>query len=156
MLILIVRVILIFVIQSYLIKFSFCRQTPSKSYSYRENSDETESILFQEKYENHRMVEIIFMRESKSQNMIDCFLYGDKKLADNAISKRPRPPQVRYVSRKELSDWANQCTQLLIEKMRNEQIQNYYDIDFPEEFNNKIDRNFFDGLLVCIDYLTKL
>jgi hypothetical protein len=102
------------------------------------------------------MVEIIFMRESNSQNMIDCFLYGDKKLADNAISKRPRPPEVRYVSSKELSDWANQCSQLLIEKMRNGEIQSYYDKDFPEEFNNKIYRNFFDGLLVCIDYLRKL
>jgi len=167
-------VILLLVIESYLIKFSFCK--PSKSYSYGEYSGEIDSILFQEKYGNHRMVEIIFMRESNSQNMIDCFLYGDKELADNAISKRPRPPQVRYVSSKKLSYWVNKCSQLLIGKMRNGKIQNYsdkhflqenyydkdfhednyYDQDFPQEFNNEIDRNFFDGLMVCIDYLTKL
>ena len=118
------------------------------NYGYQEF--EMKSILFKESDKSHRMVEIIFQKVSNSQNMIDCFLYGDKKLADNAISRRSDQLEVEYVTTKELSDWADKCSELLIEKIKNGQIQKYYDKDFPEEYNNKIDRYFFDGLMVFI------
>lgn len=114
------------------------------SYGITKSCGNAKSVLFKESNKSHRMIEISFSNDS----ITDCLVYGDKRLAQKAISRKLCPPKVVYVSRKELSEWALVCSKWLSNLLDKRSVPTYSDNDFPQEFNNKIDRYFFDGILV--------
>ncbi|CAG2164291.1 unnamed protein product [Oppiella nova] len=112
---------------------------------YKEKScGNTKPILFKESETSHRMIEIVFLNNT----IIDCFLYGDKQLAENAIEKKLCKPKVKFVDPKALSSYAYRCSEWLSRQIRKGEVPSYSDEDFPDEYNNKIDRNFFEGILI--------
>ena len=116
------------------------------SYKIEKSCGNSKSILFKESDKSHRLVEISF----SNQTVTDCLIYGDKLLAEKAISQKLCPPKVVYVSHKELSKWALICSNWLSSQLKTRLVPTYSDNDFPQEYNNKIDRYFFDGILVII------
>ncbi|XP_054166705.1 phospholipase A2-like [Oppia nitens] len=96
------------------------------------------------------MVEI----EIFNNTIVDCFLYGDKRIADKVLANKVCKPKEQYVDRQVLTDWALKCSQWLSGLLRKGTVPTYgdhcseSDSDFPKEYNNKIDRNFFDGILI--------
>lgn len=116
----------------------------SKESYLKKPCGKTKHILFKEKEKSQRMVEI----ELKNDKIIDCFIYGNKSLAEKWISKKSCKPNVKIVKRRELSDWALKCSNWLLATVKRGKLPNYSDNDFPFKYNNKIDRNFYDGILV--------
>ena len=116
-----------------------------KRYKTEKSCETIKSFLFKENEKSHRMVEIIF---NSNDSINDCFVYGNRNIAEEVISKKLCQPKVVYVERKTLSEWALKCSQWLSNAMKSGNIDTYSDEDFPEEYNNKIDRNFFDGIVV--------
>ena len=114
------------------------------SYNSLRPCGKTEPILYKESEESHRMVEIVFL----NNRIKDCFIYGNKLLAENSISNKLCKPKVVFVERRVLSEKVLQCSKWLLNRMRGGNFPTYSDPNFPSKFNNKIDRNFYDGILV--------
>ena len=115
-----------------------------ESYDSQKFCGKTDAILFKEKGKSHRMVEIEF----SNLTIKDCFIYGDNQLAQKKIMQKLCQPKVNFVSRKSLSKWIFKCSNWLLEHIEKKQILKYSDPNFPDEYNNKIDRNFFEGIMV--------
>ncbi|CAG2112852.1 unnamed protein product, partial [Medioppia subpectinata] len=128
----------------FLIGIVFSDENHKKSYKTPKACGNTKPILYKESDKSHRMVEIIYQNNA----IIDCYLYGDKRLAENAIANKLCKPKVQFVEPKALSSVALQCSQWLSRQIRKGEIPSYSDEDFPDEYNNKIDRNFFEGILI--------
>ena len=104
------------------------------------------AILYKESDKSHRLIEIVFL----NHRINDCFIYGNRTLAEISVSKKSCQPKAVYVEKKGLSEKAIQCSEWLLKSMKRGKIPTYSDPEFPQMFNNKIDRNFFDGILVCL------
>ena len=70
---------------------------------------ESKHILFKEIDKSDRMVEIEF----RNNTIVDCFLYGDKQIADKVIINKLCKPKQQYINKQDMSQWVLKCSQWL-------------------------------------------
>jgi hypothetical protein len=115
----------------------------------RDHNEKCKFIVFKEnKTNSHRLIELDYESKLSVENIVNCYLYGDPVLAENAIIQRSVKPEIKFIGEEEMDFWINTCTEFLINSKNKKTITVFSSDDFPEEFNNQIDRNFFNGLLV--------
>lgn len=98
----------------------------------------------------HRSVQFYY---NSNEKLIACYLNGDRQIAKEALEKRKiKIVNENQVDRNEMRKMIQSCTEFLLYQIstahKGVMKDNKEEEDFPEEYDNEIDRGFFHGLAI--------
>ena len=104
----------------------------------------------------HRSVQFNYNSNGK---LIACYLNGDRQIAKEALEKKKiQIVNENQVDTKEMREIIQSCTEFLLHQIsaphkgvtkdNKEEEEEEEEEDFPEEYDNTVDRGFFNGLAI--------